>query len=71
MKRYRVKMVAELQAESEDEAIEFLEASFGDISPETVDEAADQRILTLEVGSGEVIDTPEWVVKAAKDPDRR
>jgi hypothetical protein len=63
--RYRVEMHVELQAESEDEAIEFLEAAYGDVDPDPA------RVMTLQVDSGEVIDTPEWVVKAAKNVDRR
>lgn len=65
MNRYRVQMVAELQAESEEEAIEFLESAYGDVDPEPA------RVMTLEVKSGEVIDTPQWVANAASNPDRR
>lgn len=65
MNRYRVRMVAEFQAESEPEAIEFLEFAFGDVDPEPA------RVLVLEIERGEVIYTPEWVVKAVKNVDRR
>jgi hypothetical protein len=59
MNRYRVEIFAELQAESEDEAVEFLETIYGDVDPDK------SRVLTIEIYGGEVIDTPEWVQKAA------
>jgi hypothetical protein len=59
MKRFRVDMTAELQAESEEEAIGFLEAAYGDVEPD------ESRVLVLEVVGGEEIEVPEWVAKAA------
>jgi hypothetical protein len=65
MNRYRVDVSVDLQAEDESEAIEFLESTFGDVDPDP------SRVMVLEVHSGEVVDTPEWVVKAIKNVDRR
>lgn len=57
MKRYRVKMVAELQAETEDEAIDFLERVYGSVDPEP------DRVLVLEVKCGDEVETPPWVAQ--------
>jgi hypothetical protein len=59
MKRFRVDMVTELLAASEDEAIEFLESAYGDVDPEPA------RVMVLEVKSGHEVEVPEWVRKAA------
>jgi hypothetical protein len=63
--RYKVRAEFELMADGQDEAALFVESTYGDIDPEP------RRVLTMEVVDVAEVETPEWVVKAAKNVDAR